>query len=36
MKTEDNSDITGTTAFKYLGPMFTDSGKCKEEELIRT
>ena len=36
MKTEDNTEIKGNTAFKYFGSTFTNSGKCKEELLNRT
>jgi hypothetical protein len=35
MKTDDNTEIKGTTAFKYFESMFTNSGKCKEEVLNR-
>jgi len=35
MKTEDNTEIKGTTAFMYFGSMFTNSGKCKVEVLNR-
>jgi F0F1-type ATP synthase delta subunit len=35
MKLEDNVEIKGSMAFKYLGAIFTNSGKCKEEMLNR-
>jgi len=35
MKTEANAEIKGTTAFKYLGSVFTHLGKCKEKVLNR-
>jgi hypothetical protein len=36
MKLEDNIEIKGSMAFKYLGSIFTNSGKCKEVVLNRT
>jgi len=30
MKLEDNIKIKGSMAFKYLGSIFTNSGKCKK------
>jgi hypothetical protein len=30
MKLEDDIEIKGSMAFKYLGSIFTNSGKCKE------
>jgi hypothetical protein len=30
MKLEDNTEIKGSMAFKYLGSILTNSGKCKE------
>jgi hypothetical protein len=36
MKLEDNIEIKGSMAFKYLRSIFTNSGKCKEEVLNRT
>jgi hypothetical protein len=35
VKLEDNVEINGSMAFKYLGSIFTNSGKCKEEVLNR-
>jgi hypothetical protein len=36
MKLEDNIEIKGSMAFKYLGSIFTNSVKCKEEVLNRS
>jgi hypothetical protein len=36
MRLEDNIEIKGNMAFKYLGSIFTSSGKCKEEVLNKT
>jgi hypothetical protein len=35
MKLEDNIEIKGSMAFTYLGSIFTNPGKCKEEVLNR-
>jgi hypothetical protein len=35
MKLEDNIEIKGSMAFKYLGSIFTNPGKCKENVLNR-
>jgi hypothetical protein len=37
MKLEDNIEIKGSIChtFRYLGSIFTNSGKCKEEVLNR-